>query len=49
MFLKMSDTNIVATCCCLALDSFLDSPTRTAKFGIECIADGKLLSKMFFI
>ena len=39
----------MAACCCLVLDSCLDSPSRTAKFGIECIADGKLLSKMFFI
>ena len=29
--------------------SCLDSPPRTAKFGIECIADEKLLSKMLFI
>ena len=39
----------MAACCCLALDSSLDSPSRTAKFGIECIADEKVLSKMFFI
>ena len=32
------DTNMAA-CCCLALDSCLDSTLRTAKFGIECIAD----------
>ena len=37
---KMSYTNMAA-CCCLALDSCLDSSrSRTAKFGIECIADG---------
>ena len=30
----MSDTN-TAACFCLALDSCLDSPSRTAKFGIE--------------
>ena len=29
--------------------SCLDSPSRTAKFGIECIADEWLSSKMFFI
>ena len=34
-------------CCCLVLDLCLDSPSR--KFGKECIADGELLSKMFFI
>ena len=34
----MSDTNMAA-CYCLALDSCLDSRSRTAKFGIECIAD----------
>ena len=38
VFLRMSDTNMAA-CCGLALDSCLDSPLRTAKFGIECIAD----------
>ena len=27
----------------------IDSPSRTAKFGKECIADGELLSKMFFM
>ena len=44
----MSDTNM-ADCCCLALDLCLDLPSRTAKFGKELIADGELLSKMFFI
>ena len=34
----LSDTNMAA-CYCLALDSCLDSRSRTAKFGIECIAD----------
>ena len=34
----MSDTNMAA-CCCLALDSCLDSPLRTTKFGIEGLAD----------
>ena len=29
----------MAVCYCLALDSCLDSPLRTAKFDIECIAD----------
>ena len=38
----MSDTNMAA-CYCLALDSCLDSRSRTAKFGIECIADGKIV------
>ena len=27
----------------------IDSPSRTAMFGKECIADGELLRKMFFI
>ena len=27
----------------------IDSPSRTAKLGKECIADGELLSKMFFM
>ena len=31
--------------CCLALDLCLDSPSRTAKFGKEYIADGELLRK----
>ena len=35
----------MAACCCLLLDSCLDSSLRTAKFGIECIADASLLSK----
>ena len=48
VFQGQSDTNM-AVCCCLGLDSCLDSPSRTLKFGIECIADGKLLSKMFKI
>ena len=39
----------MAACCYLALDSCLDSPSTTAKFGIGCIADEKLLSKMLFI
>ena len=34
----MSDTNMAA-CYCLALDSCLDSPSRTAEFAIEWIAD----------
>ena len=32
----------MAACYCLALDSCLDSRSRTAKFGIECIADADL-------
>ena len=28
----------MGACCCLALDPSLDSPSRTPKFGIECIA-----------
>ena len=34
----MSDTNMAA-CCCLELDWYLDFPSRTAKFSIECIAN----------
>ena len=28
----------MGACCCLALDPSLDSPSRTPKFGIGCIA-----------
>ena len=44
----MSDTN-KADCCCLALDLCLDSPSRTAKFGKEYIADGGAIEKMVYI
>ena len=39
----MSDTNMDL----LLFGARLDSPSR--KFGKECIADGELLNKMFFI
>ena len=39
----------MAACCCLALDSCLDSPLRTAKFGIECIADVAIEQNVLYL